>query len=227
MKKTNYTPVILGAIAAGGILLWQTGALNKLFKKKEQPKEPEVEPAKEPSTEPTVKKVVNVSPLPDPLKAPAYVAKVKELQLFLGVSPTGNALDQTNNAVKSKFGTLFASLGRVSPANIDKYLAETKKTSQNTAEYTRSLQIYNAMNVATPAKIRTDVEVSSWYYDKSDKKYKTTSGYFTAKAGQKVFKNKATMTSVGILATIPVYGKKTGDKVGDRLVKIPSSALYV
>ena len=80
-KKTNYITYVIGAAALGGVLLWQSGKLDKLFGKKssEVPEIPPIEPQQE---TPTVKKEVVVKPLPNPLKNPVYMDAVRKLQLF-------------------------------------------------------------------------------------------------------------------------------------------------
>lgn len=135
-KKVNYTPYIIGVAAVGGIVLWQSGKLDKLFGKKtdETPELPPLEPETE---KPVIKKEIVVKPLPDPTKNPVYMDKVRKLQLFLGAGVDGNAGgegSQTNKMTKAKFPALYANLGRVTPANVDAYLAETtKKTTTQVA----------------------------------------------------------------------------------------------
>lgn len=136
-KKTNYTPYILGIAAVGGIVLWQSGKLDKLFGKKtdETPELPPLDIKDE--DKPTVKKEIVVKPIPDATKNPVYMDKVRKLQLFLGAGVDGNAGgegSQTNKMTKAKFPVLYANLGRVTPSNVDAYLAETtKKTTAQIA----------------------------------------------------------------------------------------------
>jgi hypothetical protein len=131
-KKTNYIPYILGAAAVGGVVLWQSGKLDKLFGKKTS-EAPEVPPLEIKPEVPVVKKEVNVVTPPNPLKNPVYIDAVKKLQLFLGAGVDGDAggeNSQTNKMLKAKFPALYANLGRVTPSNVNAYLTESTKKSQ-------------------------------------------------------------------------------------------------
>lgn len=179
-KKTNYTPYIVGAAAVGAIVLWKSGTFDKLFgkKKDETPELPPLQPEEE---KPVIKKEIVVKPLPDPTKNPVYMDKVRKLQLFLGAGVDGNAGgegSQTNIKTKAKFPALYANLGRVTPANIDAYLAETvKKTtvdlSKKTAEARKKFGQSLFQLGATGKKIRPKSTITKtiMYFDAARKQY--------------------------------------------------------
>lgn len=182
-KKINYTPYILGIAAVGGVVLWQSGKLDKLFGKKDET--PELPPLDiKDENKPTVKKEINVKPVTDATKNPVYMDKVRKLQLFLAAGVDGNAGgegSQTNRLTKSKFPTLYSSLGRVTPANIDAYLAETtKKTTSQIANEAAGRRKFGQKLFqlgATGKRIRPKQTITApiMYFDTSRGQYVATS----------------------------------------------------
>lgn len=178
-KKVNYTPYIIGVAAVGGIVLWQSGKLDKLFGKKtdETPELPPLEPETE---KPVIKKEIVVKPLPDPTKNPVYMDKVRKLQLFLGAGVDGNAGgegSQTNIKTKAKFPALYANLGRVTPANVDAYLAETtKKTTTQIANEAAGRKkfgqsLYQLGATGKRVRPKSTITAPIFYYDSARKQY--------------------------------------------------------
>jgi len=178
-KKVNYTPYIIGVAAVGGIVLWQSGKLDKLFGKKDET--PELPPLQPEEEKPVIKKEIVVKPVPDATKNPAYMDKVRKLQLFLGAGVDGNAGgegSQTNIKTKAKFPALYANLGRVTPSNIDAYLAETvKKTTIDLTKKTGEARKKFGQTLfqlgATGKKIRTKSTIlgTIMYFDSARKQY--------------------------------------------------------
>jgi hypothetical protein len=228
-KKKNNT-ILLGAVAVVGVgVLYWRGAFDKLisqFKKedvKEDITETETPPKVVAPTQQEVKKVVNTKPVGP---SPQYVSKIKNLQLFLGKSATGLPDESTNIALAKKFPTLYASLGKLSITNIDKYI----DAKDNVGKVTRGQQVWNAMGGGKPSKIVKTAKYSALYYDASSKLWKPTGGSFWIKAGTNVYKSTSQLSTDGVIVAknVPTF---TTDKLdlsaGVKNLRIDPNNLYV
>jgi hypothetical protein len=147
-KKLNSADYLLfGTVAVGGIgyYLYSKGKLpfvDKLLDnikgKSANEKVIDTPPTPTANTTPVVEKKVVAKPPVDPFKAPAYIDKVKRLQVYLGVGVDGNAgtkeTSQTNQALKKKFPTAFAKNGILRPTNVDAYIKEIDSAQARVTE---------------------------------------------------------------------------------------------
>lgn len=214
MKKDNAILIGVGVAIAGffGYRYWKKNQDEKaLEEEKEKQKQAETPPP--PSGGVTSQ----------PVGFTDYQKKVMQLQTKIGVTPTGNALTLTNNAVKSWFPTLYAKLGNVTPNNVDQYIA-AKKEDKTTANNLQAL--WNAMKAKTYAKFIKDAQVAAYYYDAAKQSYIPTGGYFTVKQGETVYYSGAVLTGAGIARVLPTY-TSSGNPAGNKLVMIKPEMIYV
>lgn len=221
MKKDNAILIGVGVAIAGffGYRYYQRKRDEKAAKEKE------AEEAKKSETTPPPSGGVSTQPV----GFTPYQKKVMALQSKLGIAVDGNPGkgegSQTNMTVKSWFPTLYASLGIVSPANVDQYIA-AKKEVINVSTANRLSQVWDAMGSGTPAKFLKDTEVAAYYYDSASKQYKPTGGYFNVKIGTSIYKSTSILLSRGIVSTLPVF-TKSGQSAGNKLVYIKPESVYV
>lgn len=212
MKNNN--AIIIGAgIAVAGFFGY------KYWKKKQDEKKEAEKPKKEPVSE------GGGVTSNQPSGYSEYQKKVMKLQSIVGAAIDGNAGPQTNKLVAAFFPISFAKLGNVSVSNIDAYLALNGKREANVAD--RIDQIWNAMGSGTPATLRTDTQVSAYYYDNSRGQYLPTGGIFVAKQGTKLYKSTTVKTSIGFIVTVPVYFTNTNTVAGSRMILIKPDNLFV
>lgn len=190
-KKLNSSDYLLfGLIATGGVgyYLYKNGKLPIVDKLMAKVKKEDTAPKDTvPDTTPVVEKVVNAKPTIPATQQPAYIDKVKKIQVYLGVGVDGNAgssaNSQTNQALKKKFVTEYPKLGNLTPSNVDAYLtAMVEKNKQETAvqksasvskqrkdfgEKLRNLYTKNKAKIVR----KTDSNSPTKYYDQARKQY--------------------------------------------------------
>jgi hypothetical protein len=131
LKTADY--LLLGTIAVGGAgyYLWKQGKLPFVDKLITQyGKKPPMDSASTekpiPDTTPVAEKKIVFTPPVDPTKNPIYVSKVKKIQGYVNTGIDGDAgskdSSNTNQALKKKFPKEYASYGRLTPTNVDKYI---------------------------------------------------------------------------------------------------------
>lgn len=221
MKKDNAILIGVGVAIAGffGYRYYQRKRDEKAAKEKEaEEAKKAVTPA--PTTGGVSSQPVGFTP---------YQKKVMALQTKLGIAVDGNPGkgegSQTNMTVKSWFPTLYASLGNVSPANVDQYIAAKKEVAAKATPNTLP-NIFAAMKQKTFGKIIKDTKVAAYYYDSASKQYKPTGGYFNIKQGETVYYSGSVLTGAGIARSLPTY-TDDGSPAGNKLVMIKANMIYV
>jgi len=230
LSKKNMNLVAGGlAIVGVGVLYWR-GAFDKLIAKykgndaKDDVAEVEETPKTIPPTTTTVQKVVVAKPVVNTV----YINKVKVIQNWLGVGPTGESNAQTNLALKKKLATLYTSLGPLSLSNVDKYTT----AKDDFGKVNRAEQVWNAMGSGKPAKIVKSAKYPALFYDSSAKLWKPTGGSFYVKTNTPIYKSKSQLATDGNIIALNVTAytidsNKKETPVGVKNLKINPANLFV
>lgn len=230
MSKKNMNLLAGGLAVVGvGVLYWK-GAFDKLISsfKKDQAKndvtEVEETPKTIPPTTTTVQKVVKATPVVNTV----YINKIKVLQNWLGVGPSGESNAQTNMALKKKLPTLYTALGQLSLSNVDKYIT----AKDDFGKVNRAEQVWNAMGNGKPAKVVKSAKYPALFYDSSAKLWKPTGGTFWVKTNTPIYKSKSQLATDGTIIALNVTAYTVGaDKketpVGVKNLKINPANLFV
>lgn len=214
LKTADY--LLLGTLAVGGAgyYLYTKGKLpfvDKLIAKykKNPPMDSEME-KEVPNTTPVAEKKIVFTPPKNPLTDPIYVSKVKKIQLVLGTGADGDAgksdSSQTNQALKKKFPKEYALNGRLTPANVDKYIeaivkgeataiklqqdSNTKKSRMAFGDKLKNLYYKEKAKIVR----KTDTNVPTKYFDKARKTYNNDGG------NVKILKNEPLFPKYSFLA---------------------------
>lgn len=219
MKNQNKI-IIAAAIGGAGFLVYKNwDKISKLFGKKDE--------TETPPPPPVSNEIIKEKPKEKVYSE--YEQKVMKLQSNIGAGIDGNAgkseNSQTNKLTKEFFPNTYAKLGRVTPSNIDAYVAlgtkrEVVDKTPDTLK-TRLNALWAAWTGAKKAQIIRDGNARAVYYDSVAKTYPSTGTYFVVKQGTILDKSKSVKLNNGFIATdVQVYGAGTGKSFGVRKVMI-------
>lgn len=164
-----------------------------------------------------------------------FQTKVMKLQGNIGAGVDGNPgstdNSQTNRLTKEFFPNTYAKLGRVTPANVDAYIAlgTKKEIVDNTLAdiKARGRSIWNAMASGKKAVIIRDGNVRAVYYDGVNKTYPNTGAVFVIKQGGVLDKSKSVLLTDGFIVTDHFVYRSNGTNEGVRKVKIDPRELNI
>jgi len=237
-KKLNSADYLLfGTIAVGGLgyYLYSKGKLpfvDKVISKikgedVETPSTPPIANSQTTGT-PVVQKTVNAKTPVDPFKEPAYIDKVKRLQVYLGVGVDGNAgssdTSQTNQALKKKFDKLYIVEGRLRPTNVDKYIKALNDKSaqeisvQKSQDASKQRKAFGEKlkNLYSKDKSRivrsSDIKIQTRFFDKARNSYTVDGNQLT------IYKNDP---------LFPKFSYVAYDSNGYWILKTPSGKFVI
>lgn len=214
-KKLNSADyLLLGGLVIGGAgyYLYTKGKLpfidkliNKIKGKEEKPDEPTPT-----DVTPVADKKIVFTPPKNPLTDANYLSKVRKIQLYINTGVDGDAgtkdSSDTNQALKKKFPTLYATYGRLTPSNVDKYveaitkqeasaIALQKDTNSKKSRIAFGQKLINLYYKDKVKIVRTnDTNTPIKYLDKARNIYVNDGG------NEKIYKNESLFPKYQFLA---------------------------